>query len=295
MAIEEDSDEWSEVKWEIEAYLDRHANLDAAAGHSHLGDQDMIDLDEMGYDDQEAFKTATFGYEFGVNSDILVNPHWYDVLKLKKPKHKGAELWMEATTKDGDTAAYAFESWLTKNGYEVVDRLSGDSPSRVEAEIQIDHLLSYVAEDQEVSEEDVDRVLRAEFSDWIMHDNVYWLSSSGEIETFAKPRESMAKPTKRKRKKKNPNYEQFTVAELDAMSTISSGHMHDLKHDDGQLRYWLSRMSVEDGEVAAIYVEELQDGRWVDVHQYGEPQYSEDMFKKMKPKEVRALKNKLMR
>lgn len=112
----------------------------------------------------------------------------------------------------------------------------------------------------------------------------------------------------RKRKKnvirKFPDdWEIFTVKELDAKPTISSGHMHNLKYDDGKVRYWLSRMSVEDGETSAIYVEHLEDGRWVDVHQYGRPQRYEDMFgnpskkktSRKKNPSTKALKNSLLR
>ena len=69
-------------------------------------------------------------------------------------------------------------------------------------------------------------------------------------------------------------HETFTATELDAMPTISEGHFANLKHDDGKIRYWLSRMTVEDGETSAVYVEKLTDGRWSDVHQYGTPSSS---------------------
>lgn len=101
--------------------------------------------------------------------------------------------------------------------------------------------------------------------------------------------------TKKKGKLKNPSYEEFTISELDAMPTVSSGHMHNLKYDDGRVRYWLSRMSVEDGETNAIYVEELQDGRWVDVHQYGDVQAYDAMYKSTKVPDVRQLKSKLLK
>ncbi len=99
-------------------------------------------------------------------------------------------------------------------------------------------------------------------------------------------------------KSKNPGYyERFTVEELTAMETISSGHMHNLKYDDGEVRYWLSRMTIEDGETFAVYVEKFYDGRWQDVHQYGEPQGYEEMFGNpgAPDKATRQLKNKLLR
>jgi hypothetical protein len=103
-------------------------------------------------------------------------------------------------------------------------------------------------------------------------------SRSGQLVQNAVRRAAAKVDIRGKTKTKNPNYEEFMVSELEAMPTLSSGHMHDLKHDDGRRRYWLSRMSIEDGEEYAIYVEELQDGRWVDVHQYGEPSGYDEMF-----------------
>src|SRR5690606_128861 len=67
-------------------------------------------------------------------------------------------------------------------------------------------------------------------------------------------------------------YEMFPPSVLKKMPTIDSGQYHDLKYDDGKVRYWLSRMAVEDGETNAVHVEERRSGRWVDVHQYGAPQ-----------------------
>jgi hypothetical protein len=57
------------------------------------------------------------------------------------------------------------------------------------------------------------------------------------------------------------------------MPTISSGHFENLKAE-GEVegvptRWWLSRMTVEDGETNAIHVEQLIDGRWQEVYKYG--------------------------
>jgi hypothetical protein len=113
-------------------------------------------------------------------------------------------------------------------------------------------------------------------------------------EQFEPQRRIPEEKPKMKEKSKNPHYEEYTVSELERMPTIISGHMEDLKHDDGKVRYWLSRMSAEDGEEYAIYVEELQNGRWVDVHQYGDVQAYDAMYKKTKSN-VSQLKNKLLK
>ena len=65
----------------------------------------------------------------------------------------------------------------------------------------------------------------------------------------------------------------YTKSELEAMPTISSGHFENLKVEgevDGiPTRWWLTRMTVEDGETHAVHVEQLVDGRWQNVHKYG--------------------------
>lgn len=43
------------------------------------------------------------------------------------------------------------------------------------------------------------------------------------------------------------NFTKYTLAELEAMPTISKGHMDDLKAEIENIRIWLSRMTVEDG------------------------------------------------
>lgn len=187
MAIDQDDDSWDDIKDAIESYLDEQANVNAATSHSYLGDQDMIDLDDAGYEDQPALKTATFGDEFAVDSDILVSPHWYGELNLKKPKNV-VEKWSEASTKDGRRADHALVMWLEKNGYEYVNQLSGDWPGGQEAEIDVDGLIQHVAKEQEVSTEDVETILYDEFN-VSRGQMIYWSSSDGSIDTYAKPKE----------------------------------------------------------------------------------------------------------
>jgi hypothetical protein len=65
----------------------------------------------------------------------------------------------------------------------------------------------------------------------------------------------------------------YTKSELEAMPTISQGQVENLKVE-GEVegiptRWWLTRMTVEDGEKHAVHVEQLIDGRWQEVHTYG--------------------------
>jgi len=65
--------------------------------------------------------------------------------------------------------------------------------------------------------------------------------------------------------------EVYTLAELEAMPTITQGQADDLKVDEGDgIRIWLSRCGVEDGEPCnnKVTIEELQGGSWVEVGWY---------------------------
>lgn len=76
----------------------------------------------------------------------------------------------------------------------------------------------------------------------------------------------------------------FTKAELQKMPTISSGHFENLKAEstvDGiPTRWWLTRMTVEDGENHAVHVEQLLDGSWQNVHKYAPADKSSHARKK---------------
>ena len=70
----------------------------------------------------------------------------------------------------------------------------------------------------------------------------------------------------------------YTKAQLEKIPSISEGHMEDLKVEgkvDGiPTRWWLSRMTAEDGARHAIDVEQLLDNRWQVVHSYEPPDRS---------------------
>jgi len=62
----------------------------------------------------------------------------------------------------------------------------------------------------------------------------------------------------------------YTANQLKAMPTLSTGHFDNLKVDNGCVRVWLSRCTVEDGEPYndKVTVENLIDGKWETVDQY---------------------------
>ena len=74
----------------------------------------------------------------------------------------------------------------------------------------------------------------------------------------------------------------YSPEDLERMPTLSEGHAHDLKAEEKvrgkPTRFWLSRMTVEDGETAAVDVEQLNDGRWETVHRYGAVKSYDEKF-----------------
>ncbi len=53
--------------------------------------------------------------------------------------------------------------------------------------------------------------------------------------------------------------------DLRALPTIVQGHTANLKIDTGEIRVWLSRCCIGDGERQPIQAEQRINGRWVDV------------------------------
>jgi hypothetical protein len=62
----------------------------------------------------------------------------------------------------------------------------------------------------------------------------------------------------------------YTAAELRDLPTLSQGQADDLKVQDGKIRVWLSRMTVEDGMPYddQITIEQLVNGRWITIEEY---------------------------
>lgn len=52
--------------------------------------------------------------------------------------------------------------------------------------------------------------------------------------------------------------------ELEALPTLATGQTADLKYDDGQVRVWLHRTGLADGEdyERPVSIELLREGRW---------------------------------
>ena len=61
-----------------------------------------------------------------------------------------------------------------------------------------------------------------------------------------------------------------TFAELEAMPRLAQGQVEDLRYDDGKVRFWTSRLRLEDGArfEHEVTVEALRDGRWIQVSSY---------------------------
>lgn len=68
----------------------------------------------------------------------------------------------------------------------------------------------------------------------------------------------------------DPSEGAYTAADLEPLETLSTGQTCNLKLASSRYRVWLSRCTVEDGELYnnAITVEELEDGRWVERCRY---------------------------
>jgi hypothetical protein len=62
----------------------------------------------------------------------------------------------------------------------------------------------------------------------------------------------------------------FTLAQIEAMPTISQGHFDNIKFDDGKTRVCLSRMTVADGMPYnnQVTIEQLKDGNWITTDEY---------------------------
>jgi|TARA_Y100000310_G_scaffold62435_1_gene57756 hypothetical protein len=60
----------------------------------------------------------------------------------------------------------------------------------------------------------------------------------------------------------------YTAAELDELPTLRSGHFANLKVEDADSRWWLSRMTAEDGETHRVYIERPVRGVWTVTGEY---------------------------
>lgn len=62
----------------------------------------------------------------------------------------------------------------------------------------------------------------------------------------------------------------YTLRELRALPTLATGQADDLKVDEREMRVWLSRCKIEDGEPYnnKVTIERLRGGRWVETDHY---------------------------
>jgi hypothetical protein len=164
-----DEDDFDELDDEIESALEAEADLDAdrnaCVALSSLGDQAMMDLEEMGYDDQTAVVISETWKATAVNGEILAHE-----------AGKAVE-WSEVGTG-------RLLSELRSEGFEEVPRMGGAWPGGMEIELSSEHIIRHVARELGVQEERVERV--AELIGW--GELVY--RTSGDVDTtyYAKRR-----------------------------------------------------------------------------------------------------------
>jgi len=166
-----ESDLYGDIVAEITGAIERHADSDAAAAWSTLHDQDLIDIEEAGY--EEPIAIGWFGnWGIAVDGDVLIDPGWEKELKLARLKHP--QLW-------GDVGTRELTRWLEKHGYERLDRFGGRVPG-TEEEIQMDFVHGAVADELGVAEDVVAEVAKREG-----YGEYTYSGSSGDVEVWAKP------------------------------------------------------------------------------------------------------------
>lgn len=166
-----------DVRAAFEDVASEMANEHAAQANSYMDDQTAIDLEQYGYDDQSAFQIATFGDAVAVNGEALMSPAFARELGVKGER-ANVVFWAEGM--------HAFYRWLSENGYREVGELGGAWPGGDEGELQLDHVAAQVAEVLGAPEPAVEDILRSQNDE---KDQIYWSSSSGEIEVYAVPRD----------------------------------------------------------------------------------------------------------
>ena len=88
----------------------------------------------------------------------------------------------------------------------------------------------------------------------------------------------------------------YTLRELQAMKTISQGHMDNLKIETDNTKVWLSRMTVEDGMPYnnMVTVEKLINGKWETIEEYqAEIHYHNGADKNIANLILRKIKNQM--
>jgi len=173
---------YSEIRENIEAEVQKMVDESAAQGWSQLGDQLMMDLEEEGYDDQSAYVIAAFGDEpmIAVNTDTTFGEDFARTIGVSSKDN--IYIWSDIGTQQ-------LESWLSKNGYEVVPKFGGDVPT-VEGYATARFVIEAVARDMEIDKDVVADA--AEGIDWWPEDRGQGDQeipgeSSGDVTVWAKP------------------------------------------------------------------------------------------------------------
>ena len=112
----------------IEAYVKAEADADLAMRLSELGDEDLNELDRLGWASQSAVAVAKVGAEEAVNGEILVPRYYEEQLGIQKDVRHPVR-WSQAKF---DTPLW---KWLKAQGYEKTER-GGAWPSDSSHEIE---------------------------------------------------------------------------------------------------------------------------------------------------------------
>ena len=108
---------YGEIKTALEEEVERLADESSAQAWSTAGDQLTSDIEDDGFDPESIVVEANFGDAVAINGDLLVGPHWGEILGVKSN-----DLWSEVGTDN-------LTNWLDANGYEYLDRKGGRVPS----------------------------------------------------------------------------------------------------------------------------------------------------------------------
>lgn len=165
----------------LEKEIQNMIDESAAQGASYLGDQDMMDLEDAGYDDQSAWSIAEFGDAVAVNSETTFGPDLARLIGVENPR--GIFIWSDVGTRE-------LVSWLKSEGYEETDR-GGQVPD-TEGYATARFVIERVARELN---EPIERIAEAAaaLDDWPVDrghgDMEIPGSSSGYVTVWAKPLE----------------------------------------------------------------------------------------------------------
>jgi hypothetical protein len=173
---------YSTIKTALEKTIERMVDESAATGWSHVSDQLASDLEDEGFNPKSIVVEALFGDAIAVNEDVLVGPHWAEVLG-----YKHNDLWSEVGTEKLD-------EWLDKNGYDYLDKAGGRVPV-AEGYASAEHVIRAVAEELDKPEEQVEEAAKS-IDGW--QEEISG-SSSGRTYVWAKRKEGTKTEEARRR------------------------------------------------------------------------------------------------